>query len=539
MAKKAKNGRCPLGKECGRSCSYVNDELGCDYYKNNAVGDSVIPDQEELRAKLEAVRERLAFEAEVEALVLPEDEPMGEGEKKIVYLPIGELFPHPDNPRKDLGDLTELSESIKARGVLQNLLVVEGHYVADGSARHRLEEGGYTVIIGHKRRAAAEMAELSHLPCVIDEMSYQEQLETMLIENVQRSDLTAYEQAKGFQLIMDLGGSVAGIAQKTGFSETTVRRRLEMAKLDGKVMKKVSDRQLSFADFDKLTEIKDMKKRNEVLEKIGTHNFESAVENAVREEKIAARMPIFIEKAKALGAKEMKGEDRWSGKYEKILEVRVTDESAENKVLVPKKYQNESLFYSVRSYWGDLEIYRKKPKAEAVKRPKAEIEREKCIAECKRQLKGLEDVARNLRAKFVHRLVMHSKNEKALLMGAAQVLAAGVCSYQYGLNARSVLELLGKETSAEYGRNDKLFCTVLEECPGRVIPAVILLAFENNGNASYVQEVYNGYPKHAACDRLDKLYAWLCSLGYEMSDDEIALQKGTHEAFRAGKEEKK
>ena len=348
---------------------------------------------------------------------------MGEGEKKIVYLPIGELFPHPDNPRKDLGDLSELSESIRARGVLQNLLVIKGHYVADGSAGHRLEEGGYTVIIGHKRRAAAEIAGLSHLPCVIGEMSYQEQLETMLIENVQRSDLTAYEQAKGFQLIMDLGGSVAGIAQKTGFSETTVRRRLEMAKLDGKVMKKVSERQLSFADFDKLTEIKSMKKRNEVLEKIGTHNFESAIENAVREEKIAARMPLFIKKAEELGAKKMKDEDRWSGKYEKISEVRVTDEDAESKALVPKKYQNAPLFYSVREYWGDLEIYRKKPKAEAVKRPKAEIEREKRIAECKRQLKGLEDVARDLRAKFVYGLVMHSKNEKALLMGAAQALA--------------------------------------------------------------------------------------------------------------------
>jgi len=102
-----------------------------------------------------------------------------------------------------------------------------------------------------------------------------------------------------------------------------------------------------------------------------------------------------------------------------------------------------------------------------------------------------------------------------------------------------VLELLGKETSAEYGKNDKLFRAALEECPERVIPAVILLAFENNKTASYVQEVYNDFPKHKESNRLDKLYAWLCSLGYEMSDDEIALQKGTHEAFHMGKEEQK
>lgn len=65
---------------------------------------------------------------------------------QMVYLPVSKLFPHPDNPRKDNGDLTELAESIKANGVLQNLTVVPK------------EDGSYTVIIGHRRLAAAKLA---------------------------------------------------------------------------------------------------------------------------------------------------------------------------------------------------------------------------------------------------------------------------------------------------------------------------------------------------------------------------------------------
>ena len=60
---------------------------------------------------------------------------------QMVYLNVENLFPHPDNPRKDLGDLTELADSIKQNGVLQNLTVVPK------------EDGGYTVIIGHRRLA--------------------------------------------------------------------------------------------------------------------------------------------------------------------------------------------------------------------------------------------------------------------------------------------------------------------------------------------------------------------------------------------------
>ena len=226
----------------------------------------------------------------------------------LVMLPIDKLYPHPDNPRKSLGDLTELSESIKAKGVMQNLTVVPGHYLTDEevkklnsdynrfpsedtrarlnhAAQHRPVEDGYTIIIGHRRHAAAKMAGVTELPCVIVEMSEQEQVATMLLENIQRRDLTAYEQAKGFQMMMDLGDSVKGIVDKTGFSESTVRRRLKMAELDEEVLKKVSSRQISFGDIDKLQEIEDLQTRNKVLADIGTANFNNSLRSAVEKEK--------------------------------------------------------------------------------------------------------------------------------------------------------------------------------------------------------------------------------------------------------------
>ena len=53
-------------------------------------------------------------------------------ERGLVWLPVSELYPHPDNPRKEVGDVSELAESIKAKGVMQNLTVVRGRY-EDGS----------------------------------------------------------------------------------------------------------------------------------------------------------------------------------------------------------------------------------------------------------------------------------------------------------------------------------------------------------------------------------------------------------------------
>lgn len=170
MAKKVLNERCPLQTECERkTCEYVRKELECPYYSANARDGYYIYDQE-------AIRDRRDREAMDEALLasLGDDDDVPDG---LVYIPVEDLYPHPDNPRKDLGDLTELSDSIRANGVLQNLTVVPR------------AEGGYTVVIGHRRLAASKLAGLKELPCIIMELDLRSQVQTMLMENMMYSEV--------------------------------------------------------------------------------------------------------------------------------------------------------------------------------------------------------------------------------------------------------------------------------------------------------------------------------------------------------------
>lgn len=197
-----------------------------------------------------------------------------ERKSKLQMIAVDKLHPHPDNPRKVIGDVSELAESIKASGILQNLTVVPMNN----------DWTEFTVIIGHRRLAAAKQAGLTELPCAVVEMSEKEQLSTMLTENMQRSDLTVYEEAKGCQLLLDLGDTVAEIAEKTGFSESKIRRRVKLCELDEEAFKESQIRQPTLADYDRLNQIKDIETRNKLLESIGTNNFDNLLYSAVKKQ---------------------------------------------------------------------------------------------------------------------------------------------------------------------------------------------------------------------------------------------------------------
>ena len=195
--------------------------------------------------------------------------------RELVYLRVDILHPHPNNPRKDLGDLTELAESVKESGVMQNLTVVP----------HIDIEGEYTVIIGHRRLGASKLAGLATVPCVIVEMSEKEQLATMMLENMQRSDLTFYEQAEGFQMMIDLGETVESISEKTGLSKSTVRNRVKLAKYDRQIMREAAIRQPTMEQYMRLCEIEDVSRANDVARFLGTRNFDREVDRALSEQK--------------------------------------------------------------------------------------------------------------------------------------------------------------------------------------------------------------------------------------------------------------
>lgn len=204
-----------------------------------------------------------------------------ERKSKLQMIAVDKLHPHPQNPRKVIGDVTELAESIKANGILQNLTVVPNNDNWD-------DKSDFAVVIGHRRLAAAKQAGLTELPCAVVEMTEKEQLSTMLTENMQRSDLTVYEEAKGCQLLLDLGDTVAEVAEKTGFSESKIRRRVKLCELDEEAFKESQIRQPTLQDYDRLNQIKDIDTRNKLLKSIGTNNFDNLLYSAVKKQETDA-----------------------------------------------------------------------------------------------------------------------------------------------------------------------------------------------------------------------------------------------------------
>jgi ParB family transcriptional regulator, chromosome partitioning protein len=101
---------------------------------------------------------------------------------------IGLLQPNAEQPRRDRGDLRGLTESVREKGVLEPLLV-----------RPLRESGRYLIISGERRYFAARAAGLAEVPCIEKDVGDEETLEIALIENLQRKDLTPFEEADGIQ----------------------------------------------------------------------------------------------------------------------------------------------------------------------------------------------------------------------------------------------------------------------------------------------------------------------------------------------------
>jgi ParB family chromosome partitioning protein len=108
---------------------------------------------------------------------------------------IEQIQPNVGQPRKDMGDLNGLIESVREKGVLEPLLV-----------RSLPESGKYMIISGERRYQAARIAGLLELPCIEKEVNDSETLEIALIENLQRKDLTPFEEADGLQALADRFG---------------------------------------------------------------------------------------------------------------------------------------------------------------------------------------------------------------------------------------------------------------------------------------------------------------------------------------------
>lgn len=443
----------------------------------------------------------------------------------VVNMPVECLIPHPQNPRKDLGNLEELTASIKENGIYQNLTVIPVNEAVPG------EEPKYMVVIGHRRLEAAKRAGLQEVPCaIVRGLTETQQLQIMLLENMQRSDLTVYEQAQGFQQLLDFGMDIEDISQQSGFSKRTIRRRLEIAKLDQNKLKEISSsRQLSLKEFDELAKIKNMEARNEVMEKIGTNDFALAVKRAMDKEKLADNMPVFLADMERLGIKKFPDSaNKYSSKYRRVgsldlYEYEVTKEK------MPKK--TAGLYYEA-SYPRNVEFYVKETKKNKAREKSAkDIEKEKRIKEAWFKMDAMAATHHELRKTFMENFKATAKQHELVLMGAYSVaILQGVAYMRLG----NVNEEAGIDNKFFDPKRDEKAIKLafdgysdIQQCA-----KIIYKLFGDNEKELYTNNSRFGYPTYKINPRLEALYHWLVALGYQMSSEEKLLATGQHEVFQ-------
>jgi len=140
-------------------------------------------------------------------------------------IPIEEVQPNADQPRKDVGDLAGLTDSVREKGVLEPLLV-----------RFLPESGKYMIISGERRYHAARAAGLGELPCIEKDVDDVETLELALIENLQRKDLTAFEEADGVhELAARFGMTHEEIARRVGKARSSVTEVLSLREIPDEI----------------------------------------------------------------------------------------------------------------------------------------------------------------------------------------------------------------------------------------------------------------------------------------------------------------
>ena len=146
-------------------------------------------------------------------------------------IPVDQIRPNPDQPRKALGDLRELSDSIREKGVLEPLLV-----------RFIPREDCYYIISGERRYHASRAAGLREVPCIEKTADDAETLEIGLIENLQRKDLTAFEEAEGLaRLGTQYEYTHDDIARKIGRARTSVTETLSLLHIPEALRKKCAE----------------------------------------------------------------------------------------------------------------------------------------------------------------------------------------------------------------------------------------------------------------------------------------------------------
>ena len=222
----------------------------------------------------------------------------------VVTLRLSQIEPNRDQPRKIFSEeaLNELADSIREHGVLQPLLV------------RPLPGGSYQLVAGERRWRASRMEGLQEVPVVIREMDEEQAMEIALIENLQREDLNAIEEATGYKQLMErYGMTQEQVAKRVGKSRPAIANALRLLNLPQKVMDMVGEGEVSPGHARALLAFDDQDRIVEIAQKVKTGKY------SVRDiERMAKNQDE--KKEKAAKAPE---EPAWGGKSAFLTEMEI------------------------------------------------------------------------------------------------------------------------------------------------------------------------------------------------------------------------
>ena len=206
-------------------------------------------------------------------------------------LPIYKVEPNRSQPRQDFDEeeLQALADSIEEHGIIQPLTV------------RQLDSGYYQIIAGERRWRAARIANLAEIPVVVMEADDRKAMELALIENLQRQDLNAVEEALGYQsLIDDYGLTQDEAAKRVGKSRPAVANSLRLLGLCPQVLEKLRKGELTAGHARTILMLKSEKKQQEAAQKIialglSVRQAELICKNMCREPKEEEEQPLKVD----------------------------------------------------------------------------------------------------------------------------------------------------------------------------------------------------------------------------------------------------
>lgn len=182
---------------------------------------------------------------------------------KVYNIPITQIFPNPHQPRTFFSDdeLDNLAESISANGILQPLTV-------------RKSEIGYELVSGERRLRAAKIVGMLRVPCIVIDVTERNSALLALVENIQRQDLSFFDEAIAIQQLLDLYGMTQeDAAGKIGIAQSTLANKLRLLKLSSFERDEIVKHGLTERHARALLKVKDIDSRLEAIDKIAKHNM--------------------------------------------------------------------------------------------------------------------------------------------------------------------------------------------------------------------------------------------------------------------------